>query len=225
MTPTPRREWLIPAALVFLSLVPVGAGAFRVAELTGGGEVTAANERFFDSPVPVVLHILSVSTYSLLGAFQFAPGLRRRRPGWHRTAGRILIPSGILTALTGMWMTVFYDLPEMDGDVLNGIRLVVGSAMILFIILGFAAIRRRDITRHSAWMTRAYALGMGAGTQVFTLGTALLLGASDQFTKTALMAAGWAINIAVAEWVIHQRTAKPARKPRRAGGDAVLVEG
>ena len=38
------------------------------------------------------------------------------------------------------------------------------------IILGLAAIRRRDIVTHRAWMTRAYALALGAGTQAFTVG-------------------------------------------------------
>ena len=38
------------------------------------------------------------------------------------------------------------------------------------IILGLTAIRRRDVPRHRAWMTRAYALALGAATQVFTQG-------------------------------------------------------
>jgi hypothetical protein len=38
------------------------------------------------------------------------------------------------------------------------------------IILGFKAIRRRDVAQHRAWMTRAYVLALGAGTQAFTIG-------------------------------------------------------
>ena len=45
-----------------------------------------------------------------------------------------------------------------------------GSAMLVTIVLAFAAIRRRDIARHRAWMIRSYAIGLVAGTQVFTLG-------------------------------------------------------
>jgi hypothetical protein len=74
-----RPEWLIPAALIMLSLVPAAAGTVRLAELTGGADITPDNARFFASPLPVVLHILSVIPYSILGAFQFAPGFRRRR--------------------------------------------------------------------------------------------------------------------------------------------------
>ncbi|WP_342768706.1 DUF2306 domain-containing protein [Allorhizocola rhizosphaerae] len=217
-----RREWLIPAGLIFLSLVPVVAGAVRVTELSTGGAVTPDNAQYFASPVPVVLHIISVSTYAILGALQFAPGLRRRGRRWHRIAGRILVPSGIVVALTGMWMTLFYDIPSTQIPALNAIRLAVGSAMVAFIVLGFVAIRRRDIRGHSAWMTRAYALGMGAGTQVFTLAPALILGASDAVTRTTLMTLAWAINIAVAEWVIARRrsTSRPVRRQVLTGHQA-----
>ena len=81
--------WLI-AALLVLSVVPLINGAFRLTQLAGGTEVTPASARFFASPVPVVLHIVSAAVYSILGAFQFAAGFRRRYPGWHRTAGRLL---------------------------------------------------------------------------------------------------------------------------------------
>jgi uncharacterized membrane protein len=199
-----RTEWLVPAGLVLLSLVPVAAGVARVAELTGGG-VTPDNARFFASPVPVVLHILSVSVYSLLGAFQFSRGLRRSRPGWHRIAGRVLIPSGFLAALTGLWMTHFYPWPPYDGTILYATRLVVGIAMTLCLVLGVLAMRRRHFAQHGDWMSRAYAIGLGAGTQVFThLPLIVSPGLLSEATRALCMGAGWAINIAVAEWFIWQ---------------------
>lgn len=101
-------EWLVPAALLLLSAVPIAAGSFRIAGLTGSADVTPDNARFFASPLPVVLHILSSSLYAVLGAFQFVPGFRRRRPGWHRAAGRILVVCGVTAALSGLWMAHFY---------------------------------------------------------------------------------------------------------------------
>lgn len=89
-TKRPRRQWLAPTGLLLLSLIPVAAGAARLTELTSGAAVTAQNARFFDSPVPVVLHIVSVTVFCLLGAFQFVPTLRQRR-SWHRIAGRVLV--------------------------------------------------------------------------------------------------------------------------------------
>jgi len=205
-------DWLVPAGLILLSAIPVIAGAARIAELTGGAETTPANARFFASPLPVVSHILSVTLYSILGAFQFAPSFRSRKPGWHRTVGRLLVPCGLVAALSGLWMTQFYPWPEYDGEWLYGLRLLFGSAMLLSIVLGFAAARRWDFTRHGAWMIRAYAIGLGAGTQVLThLPWFLFPSIQGELARTLMMAAGWVINLAVAEWIIHKRLTHPKR--------------
>jgi len=212
-----RREWLIPVGLLVLSAVPAIAGAVRLTELGSGAEVTAANARFFASPLPVVLHIISVTLYSLLGAFQFAPGFRRRHRGWHRLAGRLLIPSGLVAALSGLWMSHFYPWPAGDGVILYGFRLFFGTAMLLSILFGIRAIWRRDYIDHGDWMVRAYAIGLGAGTQVLThLPWVLFLGAPDELTRALLMGAGWAINLAVAEWIIRRQSAQPAKRSRPA---------
>jgi hypothetical protein len=201
--------------LILLSLIPVIAGAARLTELTGGGPVTAHNARFFASPVPVVIHIVGATVYSMLGAFQFVPALRGRRL-WHRTAGGVLIPAGLLAALSGLWMSVFYQLPDGSADV--PFRLFFGVAMFVSIILGINAVRRRDFARHGAWMTRGYAIGVAAGTQAIVIsGWMLLAGRPDEQTRALLMAAAWVINLVVAEFVIHRRAkraALPARMPR-----------
>jgi len=135
----------------------------------GSPEITANNARFVASPIPVAVHIVSVTLYSLLGALQFVPLLRRGRPSWHRIAGRILVPAGVLVALSGLWMNFFYPRPPGDGESLVLVRLVVGSAMLASIVLAVFAILRRDFPSHGAWMTRGYAIALGAGTQVFTM--------------------------------------------------------
>ncbi len=213
-TPSGRREWLVPTLLIMLSAVPVAAGTVRLAQLAGGAEITPDNARFFAAPLPVVLHIISVTHYCVLGAFQFAPGFRRRKPNWHRAAGRILVPCGLIAALSGLWLTQFY--PPVDdfgdGPILYGLRLLVGSAMVLFICLGFAAIRRRDIPRHLAWMMRCYALGLGAGTQALTpLPWFLFPAIQGELTRALCMGAGWAINLVVAEWIIRGRPTHRSR--------------
>ncbi len=202
-----KAEWIIPTLLIVLSLVPVIAGAARLSELVSGAKVTPDNARFFASPLPVVIHIVSVSLYSILGAFQFAPGFRRRNSRWHRFVGKcILVPCGIAAALSGLWMTQFYPLPKGDGELLYVFRLIFGSAMLLSIALGVVSIWRRDYVNHGNWMMRGYAIGLGAGTQVLThLPWLLLFGAPSEFTRAMLMGAGWIINIAVVEWVIRKQ--------------------
>ena len=85
--------------------------------------------------------------------------------------------------------------------------MVFGIAMVGAVVMGVAAIRRRDFTSHSAWMTRAYAIGMGAGTQVFThLPWSILVGEFTEGPRAVMMGAGWAINVIVAEWVIRRQS-------------------
>jgi uncharacterized membrane protein len=213
---TKKAEWLIPAALVFLSIVPVLAGAARMVELTSGAEITPENARFFASPIPVVVHIVSVTLYSLLGAFQFAPSFRRRKTSWHRAAGRILVPSGLAAALSGLWMTQFYPWPEYDGMWLYGLRLIFGTTMLASLAIGYLATRRRDFAQHGAWMIRAYAIGLGAGTQVFThLPWVLFPSIQGELARTLMMGAGWVINLIVAEWIIRKQREARAEKTRQ----------
>lgn len=207
-----RRDWLLLTGLLLLAVVPAIGGAFRVTELGSGAEVTPQNARFFADPVPVVVHIIGAVLLAVLGPFQFVFGLRRRNLGWHRAAGRLIVVSGLAAALSGIWMTVSYDLPAYDGEILHVMRLAVGSAMAAALVLGLAAIRRRDIARHSAWMIRGYAIGMGAGTQVFTHLPWLVLGITPgESGRSVAMGAGWVINIVVAEWIIRTKLPKPRR--------------
>jgi len=212
--PAPRKtnaasQWLPPVGLIALSLIPVLAGAVRLNELMGSPEITANNARFVASPVPVTVHIVSVTVYTLLGALQFVPSLRRGRSSWHRIAGLFLVPAGALVALSGLWMNFFYPRPAGDGESLVLVRLIFGLAMLASIVLAVLAIRRRDFTSHGAWMTRGYAIALGAGTQVFTMLPWVVvfgpIGAADELPRTVLMTAGWVINLAVAEYVIRQR--------------------
>jgi uncharacterized membrane protein len=203
-----------------LSAIPLASGAFRLVGLGGGPELMPANERFAASPLPVVLHIVSVSIFAILGAFQFSTGLRRGRPGWHRAAGRLVVACGLLVGLSGLWLTLFYSHPDGSQPLLYALRLLFGSAMVVSIVLGFAAILRRDVNRHRAWMTRGYAIGLGAGTQALTLLVGeVILGPPTELSRALLMGAAWVINLGVAEWVIRKRPggARTCRSVGRAG--------
>ena len=207
MSKLQKLDWLTPVALIALSLVPVIAGTFRLVQLVVGAQITDDNVRFFAAPVPVVLHIVSSVVFCLLGALQFSCTLRRLRQGWHRGAGRVLVPCGITSALSGLWMTQFYSASEFDGGAyLYAIRLLAGSAMAVVLVLGLIATYRRDVPSHQAWMMCGYALGLAAGTQVLThLPWFVVPSIYGKLARTLSMAAGWAINLAVAEWFISRQ--------------------
>jgi hypothetical protein len=203
------RGWLVPAALIFVSLIPVIFGSLRVAELAGGSPVTPANARFFASPVPVLVHIIAAVVYSIMGAFQFVPRLRRSQRGhanWHRAAGMVLVPAGLLVAGTGLWMAAFYDLPAGDGPALFVLRMVFGTAMAVSIVLAVKALAGHNYRAHGAWMARAYAIGIAAGTQALvSIPWMVLAGQPDEAARAVLMGSGWVINLAVAEYALRRR--------------------
>jgi uncharacterized membrane protein len=207
-------NWKIPAGLIALSVVPALAGTARLIELARGVAITAANARFFAMPLPVVLHITTVIPFSILGALQFAPAFRQRHPEWHRASGRVLVVCGLIAALTGLWMTLVYPWPAGDGLALYIERLVFGLAMLLSMLMAIDAIRRRRFAVHGEWMIRAYAIGMGAGTQVLThLPYFVLVGKPDESSRAVLMGAGWVINAIVAEWIIRRSPTRRASSP------------
>lgn len=209
-----------PLLLLAVAVVPVVAGLARLVTLAQG-QSTAADARFFADPRPVTVHIVTVIPYALLGALQFVPALRRRR--WHRAAGVSLVPMGLIAATSGLWMTLRYPWPEGDGVALFVMRLVVGVAMTGSIVRGTTALVAGDFATHGAWMLRAYALGMGAGTQVLThLPWFVLVDASpSEGPRAVMMGLGWAVNAAIAEHVIQtQRTASAGagHRPPVSGG-------
>jgi uncharacterized membrane protein len=211
VTTSERNDWFLVVGLLALSSIPIAAGSVRVFQFGIGAEVTPENARFFTKPLPFLLHIFSATLYCVLGAFQFSTSLRHRKLNWHRAAGRILIPSGLVVAISGLWMTVFYSTgveppSSFDGPFLYAIRLLVGAAMAWFLGLGFLAIRRFDIAHHRAWMMRSYALGLGAGTQVLThVPWFLFPSIQGELARTICMGAGWVINLVLAEWLISRK--------------------
>ena len=210
--PAAKTSWGVPTALIVLSLIPVLAGSLRVLEIAGGPHILPANPRTDAVPAPVVVHIIAAAVYAFLGAFQFSARLRRR-PDWHRRSGRLLVGAGMLVALSGLWMTLFYT-GAPGGDLLWAVRLLVATAMAASIVLGFTAIRRRDTTAHRAWMIRAYALAVAAGTQAFTQGIGEALFGTRDLSTALSVSSGWVINAAVAEWVIRRPSTRRARRAR-----------
>ena len=203
-----RFDWLIPLGLILLCLVPILGGAVRIGELSGNSTITPHNARFFTAPGVVITHIICSLVYGVLGAFQFSRGFRRRFPQWHRKAGTLLMTFGLLSALTGLWMTQCFPHVPTDGEALYYIRLAVGTAMTVCHVFAIAAIGKKKFRIHGAWMMRGYALGMGAGTQVFThLPWVIAIGSSPTGAeRDVAMAAGWLINILVAEWILRWKT-------------------
>jgi len=116
---------------------------------------------------------------------------------------------------------MFYAPQPGTGSLLYVLRLVFGSAMATCLVLGVTTIRRGDVAGHRAWMIRAYAIGLAAGTQAFTGGVGGALFGTSALQGDLAKAAAWAINLAVAEWAIRRhngsapsiRSVRTSRRP------------
>ncbi len=206
--------WPVAAALVVLSAIPLTAGVLRLVQLAGGPAAMPADDRFTGFPVALVVHIVGSALFALVGALQFVSRFRRRHPTWHRRAGRVLAVAGLAVAGSALWLTLLTPPKPGTGDLLFLFRLVFASAMAACLVAGIAAIRRRDVTAHRAWMVRAYAIGLGAGTQAFTEGITEALVGTGELSGDVAKGAGWLVNLAVAEWAIR----RPARRRHRPMG-------
>lgn len=196
-------------SLLLLCLVPALGGLSRLAMLLTGAEISPENARFFEAPLPVVVHILTSLIFSVVGIHQLFHAPPKSDASRHRRLGRMLVVCGLLASLSGLWMTLFYPTASLnfDGEVLYGIRLLVGIGMIFAILRGVRCAYIRDFSRHGNWMIRAYALGLGAGTQVFThIPWFVFPDLRSELLRTLCMGAGWFINILVAEYVIVRRS-------------------
>lgn len=209
------RSWPVPAALLTLSAIPLAAGTLRLLQLAGGPELIPADHRYASFPAPLVLHIVGAAIYAVVGVFQFVPRIRRRHRTWHRRAGRVLTVAGLMVAVSALWMTLLYAAKPGTGDLLYVLRLVFGSALAACLVLGFTAIRRRDIPAHRAWMIRAYAIALAAGTQAFTEGFGGAIFGTGELRGDLAKGAGWVINLAVAEWAIRRPGTSGPRRARR----------
>jgi uncharacterized membrane protein len=196
---------MVMVGIMALGLLPILAPPFQLTSLTTGVSVAEYGERFATSPVPLALHIIGALTYTVLGALQFNPRLRLGRSRWHQTSGQIVYVAGLAVALSGLWMTLRFSWPPQDGIALFAVRVFFGTAMAALLILGIRAARRRNYRGHRAHMTRAYAIGIAAGTQILTtVPVALAVGPLSHDLRASLLGAGWVINLAVAEWIIRR---------------------
>lgn len=215
--PASTAGWPVPAALVALSAIPLAVGTLRLVQLAGGPAVVPADDRFTGFPVALAAHVAGSAVFALVGAFQFAPRFRRLHRDWHRRAGRLVAVVGLLVAASAIWLTLFHAPQPGTGDLLHGARLVVAPAMAAFLVLGVVAVRRHDVAAHRAWMIRAYALGLGAGTQVVTEGFGGALLGSGEVRGDLLKTSAWVINLGVAEWAIRRPARRRSGRPLRAG--------
>lgn len=168
--------------------------------------------------IGIYTHVFASIVALVLGPFQFSARLRQRYLSWHRWAGRSYLSVGVMVGgLSGLYMAQFAygGWPSRAGFSLLALCWL-GTGL-----LGYMAIRRRDIEGHRRWMMRNYALTFAAVTLRIEIGLCFASGLSFQEFYPWLAWLCWVPNLLVAEWLI---TAHAARHSSAVPGKVPLAK-
>ena len=201
------RRFARPLPLAWLlalcSFIPIMTAAIRVVQIPLGA-LPADSLRLAVSPPAYFLHALTGLLFGVLGPLQFIRALRRRYGTVHRWAGRACVLAGAGLAWSGL--ALLLQVESIATGLLDAARGVFALALVSALALGIASARARDMSRHRAWMIRAYAIGMGTGPVGLVLFPLYLVtGEPPTGVLTDLVVVGtWLSSIAVGEWVVRK---------------------
>lgn len=205
-------NWLAPGLLLLLGSINILFGALQLDTISQGPPAVPdefTSMHYFLSPIPIVLHIVGGILFNLLSPLQFAPTIWRIWPKWHRRSGRLLVVSGFIVALTGLWMNHFFPayggFLKYSGIVVNSVGLGVSLTLALH------HIRARRIRPHRVWMMRAVAFGLGPATQrLFILPIFFITGSISEWTIGLIIWFGFSLNLLVVEWILFRERNRKA---------------
>ena len=148
-------------ALAFFTFIPILTAMIDTVQIPMG-IYPQDSAHLAVAPISWFLHALTGIAFGISGPMNFVLALRRRFGRLHRVTGRIFFVSGLVLGLSAL--SLLLSVEPQRTPVVDIARGVFGLALIVAIAKSIAAIRRRDIQGHRAWVIRAYAVGMGLGT-------------------------------------------------------------
>lgn len=198
-----RYLWVIyfVASLIILSAVSRLIG---VSEFLMTGETADQDNRHYASHLLVtLLHLIPGTLFIILGPLQFVASIRNGWPVFHRVMGRVLLVSGLITAITALVMNATF--PPVGG-IAKSIAVVIFSLFALAaFIIAWRAIIRGQVARHRDWMIRAYAILLAVSTaRFFFMPYFILFGMPDNFVISVGMWCAFLVNGFVAEIIIRK---------------------
>jgi uncharacterized membrane protein len=199
-------------ALAFFSFIPVLNALVETIQIPTG-TYAKDSAHLAVAPLSWFLHVLAGAAFGLSGPLNFVLALRRRFGRLHRVTGWIFFSSAAALGLSAL--SLLLSVEPQRTPVVDITRAVFGFALLVAMAKAIAAIRRRDIPGHRAWVIRAYAIGMGLGTVALVFFPIYLVTGQPPtgLVSDLLFAASWTLNIGFAEWVIRRITPISHRVP------------
>jgi uncharacterized membrane protein len=207
-----QRPIALAVLLAFLTAIPVLNSLTEVFQIPTG-TYPEDSAHLAVAPVSWFLHVLAGFAFGVTGPTQFVRALRHRYGRLHRVLGRIFVLSGAVIGVSGL--SILAQVTSMRTPMVGIARGFFGVVLLVALAMAIAAIRKRDIARHRAWMIRAYAIGMGLGTVALVYIPLYLVTGQPPIglLSDVLFVISWTLNIVVAEMVIRHIAHSPAQVP------------
>jgi hypothetical protein len=186
--------------------IGVDASSQRYRELEEDTQFAAA--KFNALPYVTLLHVLPGMVFLLLAPLQFVPRFRSRSRV-HRTMGYVLLTAALPFGATGLYFS-FRD--PVFGIVGASASALGGTWFLYSGVRAYAAIRRRDIDEHRAWMLRALAMAYAiAVIRAIDLMALSLLTVRPRVLGGPSFWVGFLLSAFAAEWWINRTAKQQAR--------------
>ena len=186
--------------------IGVDASSQRYRELEEDTQYAAA--KFNALPYATLLHVLPGMVFLLLAPMQFVPRFRSRSRV-HRTMGYVLLTAALPFGITGL----FFSFRDPVFGIVGASASALGGTWFLYSgVRAYAAIRRRDIDNHRAWMLRALAMAYAiAVIRAIDLMALSLLTLRPRVLGGPSFWVGFLLSAFAAEWWIHRTAKQQAR--------------
>ena len=187
-------------------IVVIGLAAFGVAAAVVHFLVEPYNPGFTDYRVATWMHVVLGAVYLTFAPVQLIRRIRARAIGYHRWAGRFLVPIGVLVGLSALFLGLVV---PFSGHLERIVISVFGGLFLLSLVLGYLRVRQGRIGEHREWMLRALAIGLSVATMRALFIPALMIAGDPSDDQIALLSVGsftiaFLLHAAAAEWWIRR---------------------
>jgi uncharacterized membrane protein YozB (DUF420 family) len=155
----------LKGATIVLTLIAAAAVLHRFialfTPLRSAGPMAGADGVFLANRALTLGHISLGMLYLGLAPFQFARGLRSRRPELHRAMGRATLAIGLGTGVTALGMASRASIGGLNE---SAAAVVFASLFLGSLVMGWRSILRGAVAQHREWMLRAYSIALAIAT-------------------------------------------------------------
>lgn len=214
MNPTARPSLARRAAFVLLLVLATLVGAVALRFALPGQPLAPPLPNLTLQRELLIVHAVSGGLALMLGPWQFAAGLRARRPQWHRRIGYAYAACLLVGGVSALPLAV----QAMGGPLAQVGFFLLGLLWLATTAIALVHIRAGRVEAHRRWMLRGFALTAAGISLRVQLGLAGSFGVPVEAVYTAIAWSCWVPNLLLAElWL------GPAREARGPGWEATQL--